>query len=349
MRTERLDYKLPEQLIAQQPSRQRSQSRLLVMERANGLLFDRQFNALGDYLKPADCLVINDTLVLQARFYARRKTGGKLEGLFLERDKGDVWLVMLKGAGKLKPGEQIILKQCNGGDFCTAELVENLQAGRCRLKIESDEDFNGILQRIGFAPLPPYIKRTADAGQNEIDRSRYQTVYARKAGAVAAPTAGLHFTDELIQQLKTKSVTFARVTLHVGAGTFKPVTTDTLEEHKIHSEWFGIDDANAELINKTKETGGRIIAVGTTSVRVLETAADHKRVKACTGRSNLFIKPPYQFEIVDAMVTNFHLPRSTLLALVAAFAGLGNVLTAYEHAIQKQYRFYSYGDAMLII
>ncbi len=349
MKTERLDYKLPEQLIAQQPSPLRSQSRLLVMERAKGLLFDRQFSNIADYLEPADCLVINDTLVLQARFYAQRKTGGRLEGLFLERDNDGVWLVMLKGAGKLKPGEVISLKQRSGGDFCTAEVVEKLGAGQCRLKINSPEDFNSILERIGFAPLPPYIKRSGDITQNEIDRKRYQTVYACSAGAVAAPTAGLHFTDELIERLKTQDIHFARVTLHVGPGTFKPVTTETLQEHKIHSEWFSIDDANAELINTTRETGARVIAVGTTSVRVLETAADQTRVKACNGHSNLFIKPPYQFKMVDAMVTNFHLPRSTLLALVAAFAGLEKVLAAYEHAIEKQYRFYSYGDAMLII
>ncbi|MGD9109397.1 MAG: tRNA preQ1(34) S-adenosylmethionine ribosyltransferase-isomerase QueA [Phycisphaerales bacterium] len=349
MRTEQLDYKLPEQLIAQQPSPMRSQSRLLVMERAKGLLLDRQFNDIGEFLKPTDCLVINDTLVLQARFYAHRKTGGKLEGLFLERDKDNVWLVMLKPAARIKPGEQIILKQRDGGDFCTAKLIEKLEDGTCRLKIASAEDFNSILERIGFAPLPPYIKRSADIDQNEIDRSRYQTVYAQNAGAVAAPTAGLHFTDELIKQLKAKGITFARVTLHVGPGTFKPVNTDTLEEHKIHSEWFSINDANAELINTTKKNGGRIVAVGTTSVRVLETASEESRVKACTGQSNLFIKPPYEFKMVDAMVTNFHLPRSTLLALVAAFAGLEKILAAYEHAIEKQYRFYSYGDAMLII
>jgi S-adenosylmethionine:tRNA ribosyltransferase-isomerase len=349
MKTERLDYKLPERLIAQQPSPMRSQSRLLVMERAKGLLFDRQFSDIGDYLAPADCLVINDTLVLQARFYAQRKTGGKLEGLFLQQDKDSTWLVMLKPAGKLKSGEQIILKQRDGGDFCTAQLVEKLEAGTCRLKIDSAENLNGILGHIGFAPLPPYIKRSGDTEQNEIDRSRYQTVYAKNAGAVAAPTAGLHFTNELIEQLKAKGVTFACVTLHVGPGTFKPVTTDTLEEHKIHGEWFSIDDANAELINTTKEDGGRIIVVGTTSVRVLETAAKGTQVKPCSGCSNLFIKPPYEFKIVDAMVTNFHLPRSTLLALVAAFAGLEKILAAYEHAIEKQYRFYSYGDAMLII
>ncbi len=202
---------------------------------------------------------------------------------------------------------------------------------------------------IGFAPLPPYIKRSANISQDDIDRSRYQTVYAQQSGAVAAPTAGLHFTCTLIEELKNKGVNFANVTLHVGAGTFKPVSVDNLDEHQIHSEWFNIDSFNAQIINTAKKTGGRIIAVGTTSVRVLETAAVAGEITAGSGQTKLFIKPPYEFKMVDAMVTNFHLPRSTLLALVAAFAGLEEILAAYKHAVEQRYRFYSYGDAMLIL
>ncbi|MBN1795506.1 MAG: tRNA preQ1(34) S-adenosylmethionine ribosyltransferase-isomerase QueA [Sedimentisphaerales bacterium] len=349
MRTDRLDYELPEELVAQQPGSRRDNSRLLVLERKSGRITDSKFNCIGNYLKKGDCLVINDTKVLQARFFADRKTGGKLEGLFLEQKRDGIWLVMLKGAGKVKTGESICLKNTAGGDFCRARVAEKLSEGRCLLNIECEQCLGEVLEKVGFVPLPPYIKRGCDVEQNLIDKERYQTVYARACGAVAAPTAGLHFTNELIEELRQKGIEFANVTLHVSAGTFKPVTTETLEKHKMHFEKFSIDEEDAEIINRAKAEGRRIIAVGTTSVRVLETVAENWRVKSCRGETDLFIKEGFDFKIVDGMITNFHLPRSTLLALVSAFAGLDNVFAAYRHAIKEKYRFYSYGDVMLII
>jgi len=300
-------------------------------------------------MRPSDCLVLNDTKVLPARFFARRATGGKLEGLFLSQSEPGVWEVMLKGASRIKPHEKLFIKDKTKTDFCSVELLEKAQAGRCRLQFNVETDAQVVLDKIGFPPLPPYIKRDDDLAVAEADRLRYQTVYAQKSGAVAAPTAGLHFTTELIEQLKQQGILFAHVTLHVGTGTFKPISVDSIKEHKIHEEWFSIDEDNAKLINRTKNKVGRIIAVGTTTTRVLETVAIGSKVKAFTGATELFIKPGYKFKITDAMITNFHLPKSTLLALVAAFAGLDRILAAYRHAIEHHYRFYSYGDAMLIL
>jgi S-adenosylmethionine:tRNA ribosyltransferase-isomerase len=293
--------------------------------------------------------VLNDTKVLAAKFYGRRSTGGKLEGLFLRQREKNVWEVMLKGSGKVKKGERIWLKDTKGDDFCCAAVVEKKDDGKCLLSIEVEGPAEKALEEIGFAPLPPYIRRDSDLRQSARDKERYQTVYASRPGAVAAPTAGLHFTKKLMEGLQEQGIVFAYVTLHVGEGTFKPVTTETLEEHRIHEEQFSIDERNAEVINKAKRAGGRIVAVGTTSVRVLETAGADGRVSAASGKTDLFIRPGYEFKIVDAMVTNFHLPRSTLLALVGAFAGLETILAAYRYAVEKRYRFYSYGDAMLII
>jgi S-adenosylmethionine:tRNA ribosyltransferase-isomerase len=349
MRTDELDYELPSGLIAQQPGSVRSESRLLVLNRADGTLTDSKFSRIGEYLSRGHCLVVNDTKVLPARFFARRQTGGKLEGLFLEQLEGGTWQVLLKGAGKVKAGEKIHIKDRSGADRYIAELMERADEGEWMLRVEGGEDFQEVLEQIGFAPLPPYIKRGADVAQDEVDQRRYQTVYANADGAVAAPTAGLHFTDELIKKLKADGIRFASVTLHVGAGTFKPVTTEVLEKHRIHSERFVIDQNSADIINGTKEAGGRIFAVGTTSVRVLESAVKGGKVEAADGRTALFIVPGFEFRIVDAMITNFHLPRSTLLALVAAFGGLGYILAAYRHAVENRYRFYSYGDAMLIL
>ena len=349
MKTQDLNYYLPPELIAQKPADVRSESRLLVLQRDSARITDSSFSKIGDFLRAGDCLVLNDTKVLPARFFARRGTGGKLEGLFLAESSAGIWEVMLKGAGKVKVGEQIILKNKTNKGFCEAQVQEKQGEGLFRLKISSDEDFKTVLEEIGFAPLPPYIKRGSDIEQAKIDKERYQTVYANSTGAVAAPTAGLHFTEELIEQLKGEGIKFAHITLHIGVGTFKPVTTETLEEHKMHSEWFSINEDTANLINETKQQGGRIIAVGTTSGRTLESVAEQGRVKAMSGATEIFIKPGYEFEIVDAMVTNFHLPKSTLLALVGAFAGLDKIFTAYNHAIRQRYRFYSYGDAMLIV
>ncbi|MHC4153481.1 MAG: tRNA preQ1(34) S-adenosylmethionine ribosyltransferase-isomerase QueA [Planctomycetota bacterium] len=349
MKTDELDYHLPAELIAQQPIRVRSRSRLLVLNRSDGALTDSRFDRIGGYLSAGDCLVLNDTKVLPARFFGRRSTGGKLEGLFLGEAAGAVWQVMLKGAGKLKEGEKIYLADKKGGDFCAAEVLDKSKEGRCRLKLATDAHWPAILERIGFPPLPPYIKRGKDARQARTDRTRYQTVYARQAGAVAAPTAGLHFTKPLMEQLKKAGICFAYITLHVGPGTFKPITTENLQEHEMERERFEIDAGNAGLINASREKGGRVIAVGTTVVRVLETIATGRRARAISGETTLFIRPGYKFRLVDAMVTNFHLPRSTLLALVGAFAGMEAILTGYRHSVEQQYRFYSYGDAMLII
>ncbi len=349
MKTEELNYYLPPELIAQQPPGVRSDSKLLVFNRSSSELTDSSFSKIGDFLLPGDCLVLNDTKVLPARFFGRRGSGGKLEALFLAENAGGMWEVILKGARKVRQGEIIYLKDKTKNDFCEAEILNKTEQGRCRLKIKTDTNAETILEKIGFPPLPPYIKRGDNLIQAAKDKLRYQTVYARHTGAVAAPTAGLHFTNELIEQLKTAQVAFAYITLHVGEGTFKPITTENLEEYKIHQEQFSIDEENAQIVNATKEKGRRIIAVGTTSARTLETIATGSQVKAAKGKTRLFIKPGYKFRIVDAMVTNFHLPKSTLLALVAAFAGLENILSAYQHAIKRRYRFYSYGDAMLII
>ena len=349
MKTDCLDYYLPAEMIAQHPVEVRSESRLLVLGRSGGKVVDSHFSQIGKFLQVGDCLILNDTKVIPARFFGRRESGGGLEGLFLGEASPTRWEVMLKGSRKVRDGETIWLKGKTEEDFCRARIIKKLGGGRCLLEMESKTEVEIILEEVGFPPLPPYIKRGTDRQEAQVDKLRYQTVYACKAGAVAAPTAGLHFTKQLIKELKNKKVRFAYLTLHVGAGTFKPVKAENLEEHKIHPERFVINGKNAQLINSTKEGGGRIIAVGTTCTRALEAVAVGSRVKATCGTTELFIKPGYEFRIVDAMVTNFHLPRSTLLALVAAFAGLENILAAYRHAIEQRYRFYSYGDAMLII
>jgi len=346
MKTAELDYYLPAELIAQQPSDVRSESKLMVLDRRDKSIYSRVFKDVGEYLRAGDCLVLNDTKVLPARFYGHRDTGAKIEGLFLSQTQ-DGWDVMLKNSRKLKSGEEIVLCDLAGKNYCRA--VANLVAdGQWKLKVAGDAE--DVLAKIGFAPLPPYIKRNACDARTEYDRQRYQTVYARQAGAVAAPTAGLHFTDELLEQIKSAGVNIAYVTLHVGAGTFKPVAVENLSEHEIHSERFSVDEHNAEIIDQSKSAGGRIIAVGTTAVRTLETAAlDNSRVRACSGDTKLFIMPGYEYKIVGAMITNFHLPKSTLLALVGAFAGMDFVSRAYRQAVDERYRFYSYGDAMMIL
>ena len=357
MKTEKLNYYLPSELIAQTPVSVRSDSRLLVLDRSSGDVSDSRFSSLGDFLSLRDCLVLNDTKVLPARFFARRATGGKLEGLFLAADADGVWTAYMKGIRKLRQGDEFYLKDRQKADFCKAVLLERTGQGKCRLQLKTDAGAQTVLDEIGFPPLPPYIKRDGDPTVAAQDKQRYQTVYARQSGAVAAPTAGLHFTESLIEQLKQAGIKFAFITLHVGAGTFKPVTADNLEDHQIHQERFSINQENAAIINAAKNKGGRIIPVGTTSTRVLETVAAGSQacpersrgIKATAGTTELFITPGYQFKMIDAMITNFHLPKSTLLALVAAFAGLENILAVYRHAIEQRYRFYSYGDAMLII
>ncbi len=383
MKTKELDYELPPELIAQEPAAVRSESRLLVLDRSTGTLVDSQFSRLGEFLRPGDCLVLNDTKVLPARFFAHRRTGGKLEGLFLRETvtpsisdviarpdaqrrfaptatkqslttvtppghSPHVWEVLLKGARKVRLGESICIEDREQRDFCTAGVLEKKPDGTCLLKVETQANAETVLNEVGFPPLPPYIRRNHDLTRARSDLQRYQTVYAHHPGAVAAPTAGLHFTDELMAQLKAAGISFACVTLHVGAGTFKPIATERVEAHEIHREWYHLDAANAAAIQTAHQSGGRIVAVGTTVTRVLETVAGEGQIAAREGTTNLFITPGYEFKVVDAMITNFHLPRSTLLALVGAFAGLERMLAAYGHAITERYRFYSYGDAMLI-
>ena len=381
MKTELFDYELPPERIAQTPAPSRSESRLLVLDRKGPDLLDCRFTDIGRFLREGDCLVLNDTKVLPARFFAERKTGAAIEGLFLRSGRGSeivdgvaastppvwglvqpvnnpqaalaaatpLWEVMLKGARKVRIGERIWILDRHRKRHGEAELIEKRPDGVCLLRIDSDRSAEEILEEVGFPPLPPYIHRDGDLSQAQEDRQRYQTVYARQSGAVAAPTAGLHFTEPLLAQLQEQRVHLAWVTLHVGTGTFKPVTTENLEDHEIHHEWYKIDEENTRAINEAREAGGRIVAVGTTATRVLETVASGPRVSPGTGTTGLFITPGYEFKVVDAMITNFHLPRSTLLALVAAFAGLDRTLGAYRHAVEQRYRFYSYGDAMLIL
>ena len=348
MKTEQLNYELPEELIAQQPLPVRTDSRLLVLSRSNGDILDSSFNKLYEYLSPGDCLVLNNTRVLPARFFANRASGAKLEGLFLEESQGNIWNVYLKGLRKIKIGENIYLLDQEKNDSYQAKIIEKPGDGKCLLQINSEESAQTILEKIGFPPLPPYIKRDDNTEIAQSDKDRYQTVYAQKSGAVAAPTAGLHFSDTLIEQLKKQGIKFAKVTLHVGAGTFKPITTEEVEDHEIHEENFSIDKENCDIINEAKNSGSRIIPVGTTSMRVLETIASNSRVEPIDSSTKLFITPGYEFKICDAMITNFHLPKSSLLALVGAFSGLDNILAAYKHAIEQHYRFFSYGDAMFI-
>ena len=350
MKTEELNYYLPPELIAQHPCSVRSDSRLLVLNHSSGDIIDSRFESVGDFLSAGDCLVLNNTKVLPARFFASRTTGAKLEGLYLGKNPGNDWIVMIKGARKLRVGEIIILKDRQKSDFCKAKVVEKQPQGRSLLRLKTDQETETVLEAIGFPPLPPYIKRDDDPKLAQIDKQRYQTVYAQHMGAVAAPTAGLHFTEPLIEQLKQAGINFAYITLHVGAGTFKPVSAQNLDDHQIHREKFSINKENALIINTAKSKGGRIIPVGTTSTRTIESiAAAGPEIEANEGTTDLFIKPGYKFKITDAMITNFHLPKSTLLALVATFAGLDNILAAYNYAIEQRYRFYSYGDAMLII
>lgn len=348
MRTEDLNYTLPEELIAQHPSQRRAQSRLLVLHRDSGKLEDRHFSDLPEYLNPQDCLVLNDTKVVPARFFIRKSTGARLEGLFIHQDSAGRWQILLKNARRIKSSQTVELLDRTGNPWCKAVIEDSdIQEQRC-LVLEQPQDAFFVLEKIGLPPLPPYIKRSSNSALTE-DLTRYQTVYARQPGAVAAPTAGLHFDSALLEHIGQKGVRTAMVTLHVGIGTFRPIQTETLEEHLMHEEWFEITNTAADVINQTIQSGGRIIAVGTTSVRTLESAAEGRRIRSAQGHTRLFIQPGYTFKIVDAMVTNFHLPKSTLLALVGAFAGLDAILHAYRYAVEQKYRFYSYGDAMLIL
>ncbi len=340
------DYDLPQDLIAQRPVPERDKSRLLVLDRNRGVISHHSFFELPNFLRPGDCLVLNDSKVFPARLLGKKETGGKVEIFLLhfpalkDPNKGDV-KALAKSSKGLKPGQKIFFE--NG---LNAQVKTVLQKGEVKIELCSNgTPLVETLCRCGQVPLPPYIKRAPSLE----DSSRYQTIYAAKEGSVAAPTAGLHFTSHILQKLEEAGVKVCSITLHVGYGTFAPIRVDDIRKHEIHTEWLDIPQKTATLINRTKASGGRVVAVGTTSVRALEFAAQNgKNVKDMQGECNLYICPGHKFKIVDAMLTNFHLPRSSLLVLVSAFAGRDKILAAYRQAVSKRYRFYSYGDAMFI-
>ena len=351
MRTDALDYDLPPERVAQRPLEDRSASRLLVLDRQSGHLEHRAFSDIEEYTQAGDCLVLNDSKVIPARFYLQRNTGGRVEGLFLSQPSEGQWRVLLKNARRLGPREKVRLLDTKTGSasLFTLTVTNKLGDGHWLLTTDTETNTQDILSEFGHVPLPPYIHRLDRNSEDASDRDRYQTVYAREPGSVAAPTAGLHFTEELLDGLKIDGLQIANITLHVGLGTFKPIGTESIEGHQMHEESFQLDQDCADRINQARSAGGRIVAVGTTSVRTLESVAVDSRVSAMQGKTDIFINPGYSFQIVDALITNFHLPRSTLLALVFAFAGREAVLEAYRQAIQLKYRFFSYGDAMLIL
>ena len=340
MKVSEFNYNLPKELIAQVPIKDRDHSRLMVLDRKNKTIEHKIFKDIIDYLQPGDCLVRNNTKVIPARLYGvKEETGANVEFLLLKRIDGDIWEVMVKPGKKLMPGVKVEF----GNGLLKAEILEKLGDGNRKVKFEYNGIFNEILNEIGLMPLPPYIHEKLK------EKDRYQTVYAKYEGSAAAPTAGLHFTDELFEKLKEKGVEVANVTLHVGIGTFRPVKVENIEEHDMHSEHFYIKAEDAEKINKAKREGHRVIAVGTTSCRVLESIADENGyVKEVEGDTNIFIYPGYRFKCLDALITNFHLPESTLIMLVSALAGKNFIMKAYEEAVKEQYKFFSFGDAMFI-
>lgn len=348
MQTNQFDFDLPAKFIAQQPEAQRSASRLMVLHRASGRLEHRRFRDLPDYLEAGDLLVLNNTKVFPARVYATKEaTGGKVELLFMEEIEPGLWDVLLRSPRRPGVGQVVRLDQGN----LRATLVEDGEMGRARLRVEPHDGLLPFLYREGKPPLPPYIKRMdADTASVQADLQRYQTVYATVPGAVAAPTAGLHFDDAVFAALDRRGVEVARLTLHVGIGTFRPVNANCIEEHVMDAERYAVSEETAEQVRACRERGGRVVAVGSTSVRTLEALAQADRtIRAGSGRTDLFIHPPYAFRVVDAMITNFHLPRSTLVMMVSALAGRERILAAYEEAKQEGYRFFSYGDAMLLL
>lgn len=350
MKTECLDYHLPQDLIAQQPSPERQKSRLLQVSRGTGAIAHHAFDNLPHLLRPGDLLVLNDTRVMPARIDLQRQTGGEIEGLFLQDVGGGRWRVMLRGRGRIKVGEVLNFRRRPEQGL---KLISNDGEGIWTVNCEPHlDEALPLLREIGRMPLPPYIRRSADDSDDtcQTDNRRYQTTFARNDGAVAAPTAGLHFTPQILDALRRNDVEHCFITLHVGIGTFRPVTAERLQDHKMHSEYYRLQTDAAATIGQALNQGRRIVAVGTTCVRVLETLAARGENwrQATEGWTDIFIYPPYNFRAVGAMITNFHLPRSTLLALVAAFAGRELIMRAYREAIAQQYRFYSYGDACLI-
>ena len=333
-------YDLPKELIAQDPLEDRSGSRLMVLDKNSGAISHHIFRDIIDFLNPGDCLVINDTKVIPARLHGiKEETGAHIEVLLLKRREGDIWETLVKPGRKAKKGTRIDF----GDGLLKCEVVDVIEDGNRLIHFEYDGIFEEILDRLGEMPLPPYITHKLK------DQNRYQTVYAKYEGSAAAPTAGLHFTPELLQAIEDKGVRIARITLHVGLGTFRPVKAENIEDHQMHSEYYQVTSEAADLINKTRQEGGRIIAVGTTSTRTLETVADENGfVKPCGGWTQIFIYPGYKFKCIDALITNFHLPESTLIMLVSALAGRENILNAYNTAVAEKYRFFSFGDAMFI-
>ncbi len=339
MKVSDFDYELPEDLIAQVPIKKRDESRLMLLNREKKTIEHKKFMDIIDYLNPGDCLVRNNTKVIPARIYGKKETGANVEFLLLNNIEGDIWESIVRPGNKLHVGAKVIF----GDGLLKAEILEVMPGGTRKVKFEYEGIFNEILDKIGLMPLPPYIHEELK------DRNRYQTVYAKYEGSAAAPTAGLHFTEELLEKIEKKGIKIANVTLHVGIGTFRPVKEDDVEKHEMHTEHFYIKKEDANKINEAKRNGKRVIAVGTTSCRVLETIADENGfVSETEGDTKIFIYPGYKFKILDGLITNFHLPKSTLLMLVSALAGKDFILNAYNEAVKEKYRFFSFGDAMFI-
>lgn len=340
MTTKDFYYDLPPELIAQHPLKDRSGSRLLVLDKETGKIEHKNFRNIIEYLNPGDCLVMNNTRVIPARLYGvKEDTGGKIEFLLLKRIDLNTWNVILKPGKRARTGARFVF----GDGLLKAEVIEVRPDGNRIVRFEYDGVWEELLDKLGEMPLPPYIKEKLE------DKERYQTVYSKIEGSAAAPTAGLHFTNELLEDIKDKGVKTAYLTLHVGLGTFRPVSVENVEEHVMHTEHYEVSQEAADIINETRKSGGRIIAVGTTSVRTLETVAeDNGTMKAEIGDTSIFIYPGYKFKVTDSIITNFHLPESTLLMLVSAFAGKENIFEAYEQAVKEKYRFFSFGDAMLL-
>lgn len=341
MKTSDFYFDLPQELIAQDPLEDRSSSRLLVLDRETGKTEHHIFKDVIDYLNPGDCLVINNTKVIPARLFGSKEgTEAKIEILLLKRKENDVWETLVKPGKKAKPGTRISF----GDGLLTGEVIDVVEEGNRLIKFNYDGIFEEILDQLGQMPLPPYITHQLK------DKNRYQTVYAKHDGSAAAPTAGLHFTPELLEAIKAKGVNIAHVTLHVGLGTFRPVKVEDVTNHHMHSEFYIVEEDQAKLINETKQRGGKIVSVGTTSCRTLESATDEQGVlHAGSGWTDIFIYPGYKFKMIDRLITNFHLPESTLLMLVSALAGKDKIMAAYEEAVKERYRFFSFGDAMMIL
>ena len=341
MKTSDFFYELPEELIAQDPLEDRTASRLLVLDRKTDKLEHKIFGDVINYLNPGDCLVINNTRVIPARLIGEKEgTGGKVEILLLKRRENDIWESLVKPGKKLRPGARVIF----GDGRLKAEILEIAEEGNRLVKFYYEGIFEEILDSLGEMPLPPYITHKLE------DKEMYQTVYAKFDGSAAAPTAGLHFTNELLEKIRQKGIRIASITLHVGLGTFRPVKVEDVNNHHMHTEWYEVNNEAADIINETKKNGGRVICVGTTSCRTIESVADENGLmSAKTGETDIFIYPGYKFKVMDGLITNFHLPESTLVMLVSAFAGKGRVLSAYETAVKERYRFFSFGDAMILL